>query len=49
MPPDHPYPAAVDDVVAVSRAALATRAPGSVAISGASAGGNIGGYGAEGS
>lgn len=41
MPPDHPYPAAVDDVVAVYRAALATRAPGSVAISGASAGGNI--------
>lgn len=41
MPPDHPYPAAVDDVVAVYRAALATRAPGTIAISGASAGGNI--------
>lgn len=41
MPPDHPYPAAVDDVVAVYRAALATRAPGFVALSGSSAGGNL--------
>ena len=41
MPPDPPYPAAVDDVVAVYRAALATRAPGFVALSGSSAGGNL--------
>lgn len=41
MPPDYPYPAAVDDVVAVYGAALATRAPGLVAISGSSAGGNL--------
>ena len=41
MPPDHPYPAAVDDVVEVYRAALAARAPGRIAISGASAGGNL--------
>ena len=41
MPPDHPYPAAVDDVVAVYRAALATRAARQIAISGGSAGGNI--------
>jgi acetyl esterase/lipase len=41
MPPDHPYPAAVDDVVKVYRAALAARAPGRIAISGASAGGNL--------
>jgi acetyl esterase/lipase len=41
MPPDHPYPAAVDDVVKVYRAALAARALGRIAISGASAGGNL--------
>jgi len=41
VPPDHPYPAAVDDVIAVYRAALATRAPQRIAISGGSAGGNI--------
>lgn len=41
MPPDHPYPAAVDDVVEAYRAALAARVPGRIAISGASAGGNV--------
>lgn len=41
MPPAHPYPAALDDVVAVYRAALADFAPGQVAISGVSAGGNL--------
>jgi acetyl esterase/lipase len=41
VPPDHPYPAAVDDVVAAYRAALATRAARHIAISGPSAGGNL--------
>lgn len=40
-PPDHPYPAAVDDVVAVYRALLDEYSPEKVAVSGASAGGNI--------
>jgi acetyl esterase/lipase len=41
MPPDHPYPAALDDAVAVYRELLKTYAPGNIAISGASAGGNL--------
>ncbi|MBP6382473.1 MAG: alpha/beta hydrolase [Pseudomonadales bacterium] len=41
MPPDHPCPAAVDDVVEAYRAALGTHAPGRIVISGASAGGNL--------
>ncbi|UGQ12275.1 alpha/beta hydrolase [Yinghuangia sp. ASG 101] len=41
MPPDHPYPAAVDDCVAVYRALLRDRPPGRIIVGGASAGGNI--------
>lgn len=41
MPPDHPYPAAIDDGVAVYRALLADHAPGDIVVGGASAGGNI--------
>ena len=40
-PPDHPYPAALDDCVAVYRALLETYAPGDLVISGASGGGNL--------
>jgi epsilon-lactone hydrolase len=41
MPPDHPYPAAIDDGVAVYRALLADHAPGDIVVGGLSAGGNI--------
>lgn len=41
MPPDHPFPAALDDVIAVYRKALETRAPESILFSGSSAGGCI--------
>jgi acetyl esterase/lipase len=41
MPPDHPFPAGVDDAVAVYRHLLKTHEPGDIVISGASAGGNI--------
>jgi epsilon-lactone hydrolase len=41
MPPDHPYPAAVDDCLAVYRALLRDRDAGSIVVEGASAGGNI--------
>lgn len=41
MPPIHPYPAAVDDAIAVYRAALEQRAPSEIVVGGASAGGNI--------
>lgn len=41
MPPDHPYPAPVDDCVAAYRALLKTHAPETVVIGGPSAGGNI--------
>ena len=41
MPPDHPFPAAVDDVVAVYRELLKDHAPSQVAIGGTSAGGGL--------
>ncbi|AQZ61051.1 Esterase [[Actinomadura] parvosata subsp. kistnae] len=41
MPPLHPYPAALDDAVAVYRAALERREPRDLYVGGASAGGNI--------
>jgi acetyl esterase/lipase len=40
-PPDHPYPAAIDDCVAVYRALLETYKPEQIVISGASGGGNL--------
>ncbi len=43
MPPDFPFPAAVDDCVAVYRELIKTYHPKKVAISGASAGGNLAG------
>lgn len=41
MPPDHPFPAAVDDVVVVYRKLLEEHAPGQIAIGGTSAGGGL--------
>jgi epsilon-lactone hydrolase len=41
MPPDHPYPAALDDVLAVYRGLLSVRAPQLIVIGGGSAGGNL--------
>ena len=41
MPPLHPYPAAVDDSLAVYRALLALRGPADIFVGGASAGGNL--------
>lgn len=41
MPPEHPFPAAVDDVVAVYREVLKDLAPGKIAIGGTSAGGGL--------
>jgi acetyl esterase/lipase len=41
MPPDHPFPAAIDDVVAVWRAVIADRDPASVGVFGTSAGGGL--------
>lgn len=41
MPPEHPYPAALDDCVAVYRALLETYAPEKIIVGGASAGGNL--------
>ena len=43
MPPDFPFPAAVDDCVAVYRELIKHYDPTKVAISGASAGGNLAG------
>jgi acetyl esterase/lipase len=40
-PPDHPYPAAIDDCVAVYRELLKTYRPDQIVISGASGGGNL--------
>jgi acetyl esterase/lipase len=41
MPPDHPYPAALDDCVAAYRALLQHHRPEEIVIGGASAGGNL--------
>jgi len=41
MPPDHPFPAAPEDGLAVYRALIARHDPAAIAIGGASAGGNI--------
>lgn len=41
MPPDHPYPAALDDAMTVWRAATKMAAPKNMAIFGSSAGGNL--------
>jgi acetyl esterase/lipase len=41
MPPDHPFPAAVDDCVAAYRALLEDHRPEEIVVGGASAGGNL--------
>ena len=41
MPPLHPYPAALDDLLAVYRKALEERGPQDVIVGGGSAGGNL--------
>jgi acetyl esterase/lipase len=41
MPPDHPYPAALDDCVTAYRALLADHRPDDVVVGGGSAGGNL--------
>ena len=41
MPPDHPYPAPLDDCVTVYRALLQDHAPEEIIVGGASAGGNL--------
>ena len=41
MPPDHPFPAALDDCLAAYRALLGERSPERIVIGGASAGGNL--------
>lgn len=41
MAPAHPYPAALDDIVAVYRALLEVREPSQVIVGGGSAGGNL--------
>ncbi|MFC8599494.1 alpha/beta hydrolase [Isoptericola sp. NPDC057191] len=41
MPPEHPYPAGLDDVLAVYRALLDERDPRRVVVAGGSAGGNL--------
>lgn len=41
MPPEHPYPAPLDDCVAVYRALLERHAPENIIIGGGSAGGNL--------
>ncbi|NWC94962.1 MULTISPECIES: alpha/beta hydrolase [unclassified Pseudomonas] len=41
MPPDHPYPAALDDCIATYRHVLSHYAPDKIVIGGRSAGGNL--------
>lgn len=41
MPPDHPYPAALDDCLAAYRGLLSQYLPAEIFISGSSAGGNL--------
>jgi acetyl esterase/lipase len=41
MPPDHPYPAALDDCVAVYAAEVARRGARNIIVGGGSAGGNL--------
>lgn len=41
MPPEHPFPAAIDDTVAVYKAILQDYAPSALAIGGTSAGGGL--------
>lgn len=41
MPPDHPFPAALDDAMAVYRALLESYAPENIVVGGVSAGGGI--------
>ena len=41
MPPDHPFPAGLDDCLAVYRALLRDHRPESIVVGGASAGGNL--------
>ncbi|RYG32059.1 MAG: alpha/beta hydrolase [Burkholderiales bacterium] len=41
MPPDHPYPAALDDCLDAYRALLRERSPSEIIVSGGSAGGNL--------
>lgn len=41
MPPDHPFPAGLDDCVAAYRALLKIRSPREIVVSGASGGGNL--------
>lgn len=41
MPPDHPYPAAPDDCLAVYRALIERRDPSRILVGGGSAGGNL--------
>ncbi len=41
MPPAHPYPAALDDAIAVYRALLQVRDPSRIVVGGGSAGGNL--------
>jgi monoterpene epsilon-lactone hydrolase len=43
MPPDHPYPAALDDCVSAYRALLAERQAHEIVVAGASAGGGLAG------
>jgi acetyl esterase/lipase len=42
MPPDHPYPAGLDDCLTVYRALLEDHRPEDIVVRGASAGGNLG-------